>query len=227
MAMEEPIDVSIPNQDQSITHTAISEKVLKQSEVNAIVGQVRQEAYEKAKRDAQAEFKASNESSFGGMQQQTQQRSDADIRKMIDEQAEKRASQIWAQQTYEQFSQKMGRGKEKFSDFDEKIAELDLVNNPNLAHLANSVDNTDEVMYEIASNSGKLATLLTLSVANPRRAAREIAALSESIRQNHAGIAENTPTAKEPLRQIKPSIAGTDSGVMTHDDWRKLPWLKG
>ena len=57
----------------------------------------------------------------------------------------------------------MGAGKEKYSDFDETVAGLgDLKNIPHIVQLATETGMADDVLYDLAKNPHKIATLTIL-----------------------------------------------------------------
>lgn len=212
---------------------AVEEKVLKQSEVNRIVGGAKVEAYEKGKREALAELereRASQQSYESQTKSQNITANADELRRLIAEEAEARANQQRAQQVAEQFISKMQLGMQKHQDFEEVVTKLDIPNlPPQLIAWANSMDNTADVMYEIGKNPGKFANLLTLSITSPRLAYDEFIRLSDSIKRNEeaAKKAANS-NANEPLDQVKHSTTGTDNGSpRSVSDFRKQPWLRG
>lgn len=230
--------------EQSLESQQQPEKTLRQSEVNAIVGRVKSEAYNKGKQEGLMEFqKTQPESSMSAnptnysQPQQVQQpaMTHADIQKMIAEETRKgleaQAQAVQAQQVVGEFLHKMAPGAEKYSDFKDKVAQLNLPDlvraNPALLYLVNATDNVPDVMYELANNPAKIASLMTLS-SNPQTlhlARMEMQGLSTSIKQNQS--AANTPQAKEPLNHIRPSTTGMDNGKMGIRDLKQQPWLRG
>lgn len=221
------------NQNQELdSNQAISsepvEKLLKQSEVNEIVGHARQTAYEKARREIESQYQAkqyentSKVNTIGGMTQM----SEDEVRKIISEESLKQSQMTAAQNVAYRFHQKMQDGSKKYPDFEETIADLrdDLSTMPYIAEWAESLDNTADVMYELAKNPSKLASLQVLAHTSPKIAMKQMKELSGSIKKNEE--AKITPAAPEPLSHIRPSNVGTDNGKMTVRDYKKQPWLR-
>jgi hypothetical protein len=205
---------SAPAITPNVTHETSSEKMLSQKEVNEIVGRAKSEAeqraYERAKRELSMPARSAEQpsqpvQSVGGMQQQ----SPADIA---------------ASQFVNQFIQKMEPGKAKYSDFEQKVAKLNIPNIPEIIHLATQTENTHDVMYDLANNPHNLIKLRQLYQINPQLAMDEIHNLSASIKQNEA--AQQAKTANEPLGQVKPSTTGTDNGSLSVRDYKKADWLR-
>lgn len=241
MADEGQIAV-VDNQNQvSVAQSeAIAEKMLKQSDVNELVGRARKEGRERGRADALAEvqkntYSDSSSQSMGGMQQfsvdQLRQIAAEEATKKHQEyvkHAEQQQREALGQQIANDFASKISLGKQKYSDFDEKVAPLleDLPNMPHLVLLANGIDNTADVIYDLAANPHKVGQLLTLADKSTRLAQIQMQQISSSIKTNQA--ASQQPSAREPLSQIKPSTVGIDNGSpKSVKDFKKMPWLRG
>ncbi len=202
-----------------------AEKTLKQSEVNELVGRVKHEAYTKGLREGtqqqpQAQPQAAA-TGLGGMPQVTEDH----VRQMIAEEAQKQQHLQTINKTIDGFVKQMSSGKDKYSDFDETVSKLgELKNYPHIVQLATDEGIAGDIMYELAKNPGKVATITSLSYINPELAKQEMRKLAESIRHNVESA--NTPNAKEPLSQVKPSTVGTDNGSNTISDLRKKSWAR-
>jgi hypothetical protein len=202
------------------------EKVLKQSEVNEIVGAVRKEAADRARRETIAEFQKTQKKSDSNEKDSKNISLDNEqIRQIVAEENEKAANQAIANKIALEFTQKMLAAKEKYQDFEEVVSQLNLPNVPELVHWTNSLDNTADVMYDIAKNPSKFANILMLSNTAPHLAQIELQKLSLSIKKNQEAQAKQVP--REPLSQITPSTAGVDNGKMTLEDFKKADWLRG
>lgn len=189
------------------------EKVLKQSEVNELVGRIKHEAYAKGMREGMAQ---QPQQSMGGMPQITEDH----VRQMIADEAQKQTQMAAAQNTLSNFVQQMGAGKGKYSDFDETVANLgDLKNISHVVELATDTGIAGDVMYELGRNPGKVASLTTLAYINPHLAKQEMKKLSDSIKANTE--AAQAPSAAEPLSQVKASTVGTDNGSKSVRDLRR------
>jgi hypothetical protein len=211
-----------------------SEKVLKQSEVNELLVRLKQEAYEKGKRDAamtatqmqmqsEGQPPQTQQQQMGGMPQVTEDQ----IRQMIADEAQKQTHMARVQSTLDNFGQQMTAGKGNYSDFDETVANLgNLQAIPQVVQLATDTGIAGDVMYELGRNPGKVASLTTLAYINPHLAQVEMKKLADSIKTNQQ--ASKSPTANEPLSQVKPSTTvGTDNGVHTVRDLRRRASYKG
>lgn len=208
------------------------EKMLTQSEVNRIAARTKHDAYEKGRREAMAELEkqrqesqpadqTAGQSSMGGMEQLSRD----DIRQLIEEEAQRKAEMAMAQKIAGEFTGKLDAAKSKYEDFEDVLSELDLPSIPHVVQWANELDNTGDVMYDIAKNPAKFANLLTLSATAPHLAQKELRRLSDSIKRNEE--AKQSESARDPLSQLKPSTNATDSGKLTISDLRKQPWLRG
>lgn len=223
-----PLENSGVGQEQvqapAIAQENPQEKLLKQSEVNEIVGLVRKEAAERGRREALAELQktqtVNEDQGSRGLDL-----NDERIRKIVSEENEKAANQAVANKIAMDFTQKMLSAKSKYPDFEQVVSQLDLPRVPEIVHWTNSLDNTADVMYDIAKNPSKFANILMLTQAAPHLAQAELQKLSSSIKKNQEAQAQAQP--KEPLSQIKASSAGTDNGKMTLQDYKNADWLRG
>lgn len=202
-----------------------AEKLVPQSTVDKIVGSVKNEAYERAKREVE-EDRVAAQAAAGSNQPAAPSLSKEEIRSIINEEAEKKANQKLAEQTAMEFVCKMESGSKKYADFDEVVTPLGIGNQEMapIIQLSNSVDNTADVMYELGKNPHKIGSLLALAAATPGLAYKEMQKLSASIKQN---TSSSTVKVDEPLSQVTPSLTGTDNGSKTVSDLRKEDWLRG
>lgn len=221
------------------------EKMLRQTEVNELVGRTKHDAYEKGRQEALAELQRQPtsqptiNSSIGGIQQQNL--SPTDINKLVTDKVQEinQAQQQEAQRKfYEQqgaklandINQKLEGAKSRYQDFDQVVKREDLAHIPEILLLANNLDNTGDVVYDLMKNPTKLASInanLTASKMNnspyfQQLALRQMQEMSQSIKQNQSAIA-NQPHINEPLSQVNPSTVGVDSGSRTVSDIRKNP----
>lgn len=214
------------------TPAPVAEKMVPQSKVNELVGRAKAEAAERARAEYSApQYGANTTPSMSGMQQ-----TPTDIERMVAEGIEKHTQQL-QQQAYqekqekeatdvvESFVSKIATAKEKYPDFEDKVAKLDLTKMPFLVPLANHMENTVDVMYELANNPLKAHSLHEFARGNPQGAMAAMQQLSASLKQNANALA--APRANQPLSQIQPSPTGTDNGVRTVSDLRKSDFLRG
>lgn len=172
--------------------------------------------------------------SIGGIQQPNmqdiEQRAIAAIEQRLkerEETARQEALQRHMEDVADSFFDKMERGKEMYQDFEDITASFDPAAFPSLVYLANEVDNTPAVIYELQKNPSKLTHLAFLVEKSPNMARREIAKLSESIKANQRALQEERQTS-EPLSRMQPStIVGADNGEpKTVRDFKNASWLK-
>lgn len=172
--------------------------------------------------------------SIGGIQQpnmqEVEQRAIAAIEQRLKEREEavrQEALQRHMQDVADSFFSKMERGKEMYQDFEDITASFDPAAFPSLVYLANEVDNTPAVIYELQKNPSKLTHLAFLVERSPSMARREIAKLSESIKANQQALQEERH-ASEPLSRLKPSttVGADNSQPKTVRDFKNASWLK-
>ena len=202
-----------------------SEKMLRQSEVNDIVGRAKQDAASRAVE----QYKRSQESQQPNYQQQQNQSpqqhqgmSEERYRQVAAEEAQRIRDQEraeWqtktesenAQRIVKNFYDKIEAGREKYEDFDKVTGNIDLQRFPNTVHmLAEMVDNPHDVLYELSKNRAKMAQIELTAREFPQEAVHDLRRLAESIKNNEAATNRRTPNA--PLSQQRPSNVGTDSG---------------
>lgn len=149
-----------------------------------------------------------------------QQKQQDDERKRHEEQIEQEVNQV-----AHQYFGKMAQGKEMFDDFEAITADFNPAEFPQLVFLANQMDNTAAIIYELRKNPGKLADLSVLVERSPKMATSELAKLSESIKRNDEAK-RTLQEAQDPLNRLKPSPVGTDNGTKTVRDFKAASYLK-
>lgn len=146
------------------------------------------------------------------------------------------AMQLFAQQQQEiakraagdalanQFFSKLDAGKNKYPDFEEKVAPLrQAFAQGQLAHIAlmaNGADNTADIIYDLANNKGKIGNLLSLAQQSPSLAQAEISNLSQSIKTNESAQQQTNPN--EPLGHLKPSTSSADNSQQSISALRNM-----
>lgn len=213
------------------------EKMLRQSEVNEIVGKVKHDWYQRGKTEALNERPA--QQNYGNsnvpqqpMQQQYQPNTQSvptaptippeQLRQMI---AEETAKMTQAQQ-YERlassFIGKVETGKKKFDDFDAVVTPLNLPQIPAIWQTAEGFENAADILYELGKNPAKLGSLLNVAY-SPELVKREMQKISTSLQQNESASEVTNPNA--PLSRPKPSNIGSGSGdqsKLNAQDWKKI-----
>lgn len=219
------------------------EKMLPQTQVNDIVKREKMAAADRARREVEAEYMQRMQSQQMQPQAQgnapnvdpEQMYSDLSARLMAEfERKQEEAMQARMEQERKdrsaamaaQYFDKMRNGAELFEDFEEVLADFKPGAFPEVALLAGQLDNTAEVMYELAKNPSKLADINVLAKSDPEWAIKQLKKLSESIESNKQAMNVRSPNA--PLSKIKSSnIGGVDAAPRSVDDLRRLAAFRG
>jgi hypothetical protein len=227
------------------------ERTFKQSEVNDLVGRARNEAVERYRRESsmashqapqtptQPVYQQPYQQPYQAPPPQSRTLSEDDYRRVAAEEAQ-RSRNEWIQESHRnaeeqnaqriasEFFTKIDAGKGNLQDFDKVMADIDLRSIPYHVQLANMVDNTAEVMYELAKNPSKIGAIQNLididirAGRQPKLALSEMKRLSDSIKTNQK--AANFKSPNEPLSQMRPSNAGTgNQGERSVRDYRNNP----
>lgn len=203
------------------------EKLLPQSHVNEIVKRAKIEAAEKVRKEmmgsnqGQPMQQVMQGQQMGGMPQH----SEDDIRRMFHEEAHKQAVSMHANSVASEFNNKLSMGMEKYPDLDQKVSKLKLDRHPDLVLLINSVDNTADVMHELAEHPEKFINLSLMADKDPELAFSAMQRLSSSVKQNQS--VTDQPYIPDPLSQTRPSTIGTDNGSLSVRDFKNRPWNRG
>ena len=115
------------------------------------------------------------------------------------------ANEWQAQQIAQQFLGKLTAAKDKYPDFEETIANLEVHKFPEVVQLANNYDNTADIMYELGKNPSKAVILKQLAQLNPKMGAlRKYSAYRIPLKQNQAAKhrANRTSTSFSTLTLI-------------------------
>lgn len=208
-----------------------SEKLLPQSEVSRIVGREVKQAVERERKryetqqapPAHTPSQSQATSSLGGMTGLTEDQ----IQQQILSVAQKMSNQAMADRIGQEFDSKIAAGREKYPDFDDKISILNLEQNPHLILWTNGLENTRDVLHDLAEYPSKFANILMLTHSGNHKAAEaELRKMSASIKLNE-DAKEQHRIANAPLDQVTASHIGTDSGSMTPSDYKNQSWLRG
>lgn len=227
--------VNTTPQETTQSSAQSEERLLRQSEVNDIVRRAKLDAVEGYKRKAERPEYINNDQyanhNMHTNQNTHQYMSPEEVRRMAAEEttrlrdewlrdSHRKSQEQEAYNLVNEFVTKLSTGKEKYQDFDTVTGDVDYGRFPNTVQLLTRyVDNTAEVMYELASDRSKLALLEQLSTMSPKDAVVQIRRLSQSIKDNES--AQKIRHANEPLSQMRPSNTGTDNGAMSVNDYRR------
>ncbi len=169
----------------------------------------------------------------GGMPQPMQQQptqgnylTEDSARSFMAQELERQRQAAVGNQIANEFVSKLSAGKNKYPDFDEKVApllqEFQAGRLLPLILMGNATDNTVDVMYDLANNQHKIGSLMATHREAPALAQSEMAKLSSSIKANEAAAAQAQQSAAAPLSQLKPSTSGADNGSMSVKDYKRL-----
>lgn len=216
--MEDVIGQSVDTNSAPVESSTPTEKMLRQSEVNDIVGRAKQEAASKAVEN----YRRSQQESAPQQSYSNQGLSEDSIRRLAGEEAQRlrnewvseartQAEADAAKRIVKNFYDKVAAGKDKYDDFEKVTGDIELSRFPNTVQmLAEHVDNSHDVLYELSKNRAKMAQIEMTAREYPQEALHDLRRLAESIKSNESVSNRRTPNA--PLSQQRPSNVGTDSG---------------
>lgn len=223
-----------PTEEQAPNTEPAPEKMVPQHVVNKIAAQKARDAEERTERRLRAEFEAQQREAH---ERQPARQEPKDNSVSLDEDYVRniiRQEAIAIREAEEQ-SRVAQEGQRILSDFQSKVDSYSLENpdfaqvfpqlgiqeHPALLYYANQMQNTGDVLNELAKAPGKYATLITLSATAPQLVQHEMKKLSDSIAKNKAAL--NQPTAKPPLSHTKPSLIGSGSdNDLSVSDFRSI-----
>lgn len=205
------------------------ERLFRQTELNEIVGRAKHDAVESYKRRQEQQYQTQSQAST---QQNINSIDQDSFRKLAAEEAQRlrdewvnearqKAENEYAEKVVQTFWDKVNSGKTKYEDFDTVTANMNYGSFPNVVHLlAEAVDNSGDVLYELGKNRLGLVQLEQLSQISPQDAIEHVKRLSQSIKDNEA--ASKAKVANQPLSQLRPSSYGTDAGApLSVSDFRR------
>ena len=220
-------DTSVPVQAETQANPVPEskpERLFKQQEVADLLTRERKEAVERYKRSAQPAQSQSQQPQQPAMTQDDIRRMAAEEAQnlMVEERdkAQRNAQMQEAERTASEFFGKLSAGKEKYQDFDQVMGSVkDWGKLATAVGLANMVENTHDVMYDLIKNPTKIAQIHSLAAISPDLAMAEMQRMSAAFKANEQ--AGKTKLPNEPLSQMRPSNTGTDSGALSVSDYKK------
>jgi len=180
-----------------------------------------QKTYEEAKQQA---------GTMGGMQQQPDmEKIRNQVYQDIWQDFEKQQSEYQQEQQQEEakriaaeYDKRMKQGPEQFEDFEDVVKGFDPQSFPNIVMLATQMDNTPGIIYELAKNPNKLATMSHLAERSPQVAQNAMQKLNESIQAN-TQAQQQAQQVSEPLSRLQSSPKAQDTGSPNSvADFKKL-----
>ena len=242
---EELQDLVVEPENSEESKESPPEKMLTASQVNDLVKRAKRKGEQKMQEQLDAtraeleQLKAQQ-----GQQQEPQQQQQApqgidpaQLQQLVAQQIAQQQEETQRKQHEEQLHQevnqvakqyfgKMAQGTSLYDDFEAVTADFNPAEFPQLVYLANELDNTAAVIYELRKNPGKLAQLATLVKESPGIARSELSNLSQSIKRNDEAK-RNLQEPQDPLNRLKPSPVGTDSGSRSVRDFKSASFLRG
>lgn len=235
-------DIEALGIEAPVTSDASADKTLTTSQVNDIVKREKARAAERMRQEMQLQHQAELEkvraeaagqsaaqsgtdTSESEMETRVYNRFLSDLQKHRDD-MEREAQERELKSVADQYYLKMGKGSQLFNDFNEVLGDFEPDKFPNAVMLAAGMENTPEIMYELANNPTKLQQIDSLAQKSPNLAKKELERLSKSINQNLEAKANNV-SVPPPLSKLKSSSVGMDSDKMSLSDFKKAPWLRG
>lgn len=225
-------DAEIATPEES---SVVEEKMLPASRVQELIQKAKLKGREQMTNELEA-LRAENEAlkqnsqSMGGMAQaqdpnalaeQVYQRLQAQLQEQ-QEAAEQQQMQERLKQMALDYQTRIEGGKGRYEDFDEVMGEFNPAAFPQLVYLATSMDNTADLMYEIAKNPNKLATLAILAERDPVAAQAQMSKMSNAIKANTQAL-NAEPNINEPLKRLHASPTGQDTGAaQSIADFKKM-----
>lgn len=211
-----------------------TEKLLTQEQVNAIIGREKAAAAEKARREIEAQYQAQMQTqtngqqapqSMGGMATPNMDEIYQQVEARLRENAQRQAYEDQIRKVADTYLDKMATGAELFEDFNTVMQDFDPAKFPSVVYLVSEMENVPQVMYELANNPLKLASINHLAMTDERQAKRALQKLSQSISHNEIAKEEYVAT-NPPLSKLKPSSTGADKGMSTLQDFKNASWLR-
>ncbi|WP_438967271.1 hypothetical protein [Flavobacterium sp.] len=233
---ETSTSVSPANNSQQINSNPNGPKILEPDTVNDLVRVGKEKAYKKGYEAALAEFSKNNvENNNSESIPQSIQNSSSpsnfdenryrsmiseEMRKLHEEEAKKQEQKLLeenARRLFSELHQKVEMAKSRYPDYDEVTKVLNIQEIPEILAYANEADNAGDILYDLAKNPSKIATLRSLP---PQLAIHEINKLSNSIKTNQEGSKESPH--RPPLEQLKPTSVNHGDAPLTLRDYKKI-----
>lgn len=224
--------------DGAVDQGTVEEKTLPLHRVNEIVRREKAQAAEQARRELEAEYQqkmqqaapqAAQAQSFGGVDQISAAQIEKSIVDKLMAEADRREKEYHLQAEQQRmedlatkYFSKMQSGNDTIPEFKDVMANFNPSAFPQIVFLAADLDNTPQVMYELAKNPQKLAAIDYLAQRDPNAARNALSDMARSISSNDEAKA-NHVSAKPPLTELKASAkGGVDTGKLTLADYKKM-----
>lgn len=203
---------------------AATEKMLSQDEVNRLVGREKAAAAEKARRQVEAEY-AERSTQSNSAPKVDNEKIVEEVERRLKTQLEQEQEEAQQQQLAEEWRKVVSNYNNKlaetaksgdYDDYDEVVRGIDHSKYDMVVWGATNLDNTGDIVYELAKNPAKAVNLETLGRHDQKAFERELKKLSDSIKANKEA-AKNVSKAPEPYSRLKPQVAGVDTSSNSSD----------
>lgn len=233
--MDNEQETSGSDEELQESQTTEREKTLTQSEVNRIVQREKAAVAERIRREMEQanqqsqtgtlDVDAIKEQLLSELRAEQEKQAQAEQQRLLQEQEDEINRHL--ESVGQKYQMRLSEGPKKYSDFDDVMTNFDIKALPRTAFLATELEETSDIMYELASDPKKAVLIEQLAERSPDMALRELTKLRDSIVANQQAI-ENEPNVSEPLNRPKSSqVAGSDTGNLSIADYRKMDWLRG
>lgn len=210
-----------------------SEKTLTQSEVNALIGRTKAEAYEKGRRQADIQYQEkldqlnAHKQKAGAHGEDTKNIDVDKIYEEIENRLVQQQTENHLSQVAHQYNDKIAKGAQNYEDFEEVTKDLNMAQFPQIAYLLSGMDDAADIVYELAKNPHKIASIDYLANRSPSQAQNDLRKISASIKANKtAAEQEANAQSPAPLDRLTPSNKTGGNGQLSVSDLRSQEWLK-
>lgn len=232
-----------------------AEKMLSQSEVNALIARTKQAAAAKARQEVEREYQQRMEQQNqmsapqgngvqpGMLQAPTQAQADTTYQQLLERMnadMESKTQDIVNQQLHAMqvenhaknllniHKASMDESRKNYEDFDDVVSKFNPEGFSNLVYTVAQMPNSGDIIYELVKDPDKLASVDRLLERSPQLAHAQLAKLSQSISANRAAVDQASQYhVSEPLSPLQPSRVSGSNGKMTVTDLRSQPYLRG
>lgn len=214
------------------------ERTYTQAELNDISSKIREEAYRKAQRMLieQPDYLASK---YEGAHTSQNSIKSEDVTKLIDEKLkaqQEKIQQDYLQQHYyakaqdiaQKFEVKSQIGAKKYADFNEIVSKEIISDFPTvLSTVMESVDNPEDVLYELAKDPMRMAQMENTTCASPigyKTGLSTIKKISENLKKRPVEDAmdENVPVSSFVRKLTSSAEAKTGKSEPSVEDFKKM-----
>lgn len=196
------------------------EKVVDKELVNRIVIEAKEKGYAKGYQKAMEELKSQQAEAVQpapAVNTQTQSVVQPNVQELVAQELRKQQEIMQNNAMFQDLLNKVNEAATRYPDYSEVTKQVDFTEMPEVLRYVSTTQNAGDVLYDLAQNPQKIATLRGLG---QNSALNYVQKLSSSIKQNLE--AKNQKLPNEPLDQIKSSYVGSGSSGNTLADLKKI-----